>query len=55
MICKTTGQLGLFDTTTDFIERGAEKVQKAIGVYNQFFGEDATDDVNQYYRHVQLL
>lgn len=55
VICKTTGQLGLFETTTDFIEKGAEKVQKAIEVYNQFFGKDATDDVNQYYRHVQLL
>ena len=55
VICKTTGQLGLFDTTTDFIERGAEKVQRAIGVYNQFFGKNATDDVNQYFRHVQLL
>jgi len=55
VICKSTGQLGRFDTTTDFIERGAEKVQRAIGVYNQFFGKDATDDVNQYFRHVQLL
>jgi uncharacterized protein len=55
VICKTTGQLGLFETTTDFIEKGAEKVQKAIEVYNQFFGKDATDNVNQYYRHVQLL
>jgi uncharacterized protein len=55
VICKTTGHLGLFETTTDFIEKGAEKVQKAIEVYNQFFGKDATDNVNQYYRHVQLL
>lgn len=55
VICKTTGQLGLFETTTDFIERGAEKVQKAIKVYNQFFGKDATDDVNQYYRKIELL
>lgn len=55
VICKTTGQLGLFETTTDFIERGAEKVQKAIKVYNQFFGKGATDDVNQYYRKIELL
>ena len=55
VIYKTTGQLGLFETTTDFIERGAEKVQKAIKVYNQFFGKDATDDVNQYYRKIELL
>ena len=55
VICKTTGQLGLFETTTDFIERGAEKVHNAIKLYKQFFGKDATDDVNQYYRKIELL
>jgi hypothetical protein len=55
VIDKTNGQLGVFETTADFIEKGAVKVQKAIEVYNKFFGEDATDDVNQYYRHVELI
>jgi len=55
VIDKTNGQLGVFETTADFIEKGAEKVEKAIEVYNKFFGKDATDDVNQYYRHVELL
>jgi len=55
VIDKSNGQLGLFETTADFIEKGAEKVQKAIEVYNQFFGKDAKDDVKQYYRHVQLI
>lgn len=55
VIDKTNGQLGLFETTADFIEKGAEKVEKAINVYNKFFGEDATDDINQYYRHVELF
>lgn len=55
VIDKTNGQLGLFETTADFIERGAEKVEKAIEVYNKFFSKDATDDVNQYYRHVELI
>ena len=55
VIDKTNGQLGVFETTADFIEKGAEKVEKAIKVYNQFFGKDATDDVNQYYRHVELI
>lgn len=55
VIDKSNGQLGVFETTADFIEKGAEKVEKAIQVYNQFFGKDATDDVNQYYRHVELL
>jgi len=55
VIDKTNGQLGLFETTADFIERGAEKVEKAIEVYNKFFSKEATDDVNQYYRHVELF
>lgn len=55
VIDKTNGQLGVFETTTDFIEKGAEKVQKAIEVYNKFFGKDATDNVKQYYRHVELF
>ena len=55
VIDKTNSQLGVFETTADFIEKGAEKVEKAIEVYNKFFGKDATDDVNQYYRHVELF
>ena len=55
VIDKTNGQLGVFETTADFIEKGAEKVEKAIEVYNKFFSKEATDDVNQYYRHVQLF
>lgn len=55
VIDKTNNQLGVFETTADFIERGAEKVEKAIEVYNKFFSKDATDDVNQYYRHVELF
>jgi hypothetical protein len=46
----------VFETTTEFIERGAEKVEKAIKVYNKFFHDiNATHDINQYYRHVELF
>ena len=55
VIDKSNGQLGLFNTSAEFIERGAVKVQKAIEVYNQFFSKDATDDVHQFYRNVELL
>ena len=37
VIDKSNGQLGVFETTADFIEKGAVKVQKAIEVYNKFF------------------
>lgn len=56
VIDKSNGQLGVFETTADFIEKGAVKVQKAIDVYNKFFHDiNATEDVNQYYRHVELF
>lgn len=56
VIDKNNHELGVFETTTEFIERGAEKVEKAIEVYNKFFHDiNATDDINQYYRHVELL
>lgn len=56
VIDKSNGQLGVFETTADFIEKGAVKVQKAIEVYNKFFNYGkATEDINQYYRHVELF
>jgi hypothetical protein len=56
VIDKSNGQLGVFETTADFIEKGAVKVQKAIDVYNKFFHDiNATEDINQYYRHVELF
>ena len=48
VVDKQTGQLGRFDTSDDFVERGKHKVQKAIEVYERFYGEDAIEDANSY-------
>jgi len=49
VIDKTTGMLGIFRPTEHFIGCGREKVRKAVDVYNKFFSEDATEDINFFY------
>jgi hypothetical protein len=48
-IDKTTGILGIFRPTEEFIKSGEEKVAKAIEVYNKYFGDNPTDDIDNYY------
>jgi hypothetical protein len=54
VIDKTTKRLGMFRPTPDFLERGREKVIRAIEVYNKFFTEDSEADVNSYYISEEL-
>jgi len=54
VIDKTTGALGMFEPTQEFLERGERKVEEAIGVYNMFFSKEATEDINTYYINEQL-
>lgn len=45
---KITGDLGIFDVTDDFLERGERKVNMACESYEKFFGENATEDVDSF-------
>ena len=47
---KETCRTGLFECSDEFMDRGREKVYKAIEVYQKFFGADATDDITQYFK-----
>ena len=49
VVDKTNGMLGIFRPTEEFIKRGEEKVIKAIEVYNKFFGENPTENIDFYY------
>lgn len=49
VVDKTTKQLGIFRPSAEFIERGEEKVVRAIEVYNKFYGENPEFDINEYY------
>lgn len=41
---KETNRIGVFDCSDEFLDRGREKVMRAIEQYNKFFGESKTDD-----------
>ena len=48
-IDKTTGVLGIFRPTEDFVRGGEAKVARAIEVYNKYFSDNPTDDIVNYY------
>lgn len=46
---KQTHQLGIFRPSENFLLGGERKVERAIEVYNTYFGENPTDDIDNYY------
>jgi hypothetical protein len=48
-IDKTSGRMGVYHTSDDFIMSGKQKVERALEVYHRFFGPDATEDVEQFF------
>jgi hypothetical protein len=55
VIDKSTGVLGIYRPTDDFIKGGEAKVGRAIEVYNKYFGANPTDDIANYYIDEYLL
>jgi hypothetical protein len=49
VIDKTSNMLGIFRPTEEFIRGGADKVRRAVDVYNKFFGDNSTEDINYFY------
>ena len=54
VIDKQTHSLGMFEPTQEFLERGEQKVERAIGIYNDFFSDTSKEDINTYYINEQL-
>jgi hypothetical protein len=46
---KNTQQLGVFRPTEEFIKGGEAKVEKAIGIYNKFFGGSPAESIEDYF------
>ena len=46
---KTDMRLGIFTPTEEFVQRGEEKVIRAVNVYKKFFGDNAEFDINEYF------
>tara|TARA_R100000541_G_scaffold15898_2_gene25406 strand:+ start:3575 stop:4318 length:744 start_codon:yes stop_codon:yes gene_type:complete len=49
VIEKTTGQLGWFDCGKEFLELGKTYVEEAIDVYNTYYGNNPTNNIDTYY------
>ena len=49
MVDKSSKQLGIYKPSQEFVDRGEQKVLKAIEIYNKFFSEKATEDINEFY------
>lgn len=49
VIDKSTGVLGIFRPTEDFVRGGEAKVARAIEVFNKYFSATPTDDIVNYY------
>jgi hypothetical protein len=48
VVDKTTFELGIYHPSQTFLMNGKEKVEKAIEVYNKFYGENAKEDIENY-------
>jgi hypothetical protein len=49
VVDKTSKQLGIFKPSQEFVDRGEQKVIRAIEVYKNFFSENPKYDINEYY------
>tara|TARA_R110000751_G_scaffold21528_1_gene61685 strand:- start:2170 stop:2928 length:759 start_codon:yes stop_codon:yes gene_type:complete len=54
VIDKQTFQLGIYDCSPNFIEGGKNKVEEATEVYNKFFSNEKSHDINNYI-HKEVL
>ena len=52
---KATGRLGIYRPTTEFLERGEDKVERAVEVYKKFFADNAKENINDYYIEEELI
>jgi len=54
VIDKTSGMLGIFEPSEEFLLNGRAKVIAAIEVYQKFFGPDAYEDINNFILEEEL-
>lgn len=52
---KGTGRMGIYRPTTEFLERGEDKVERAVEVYKKFFADNAKENINDYYIEEELI
>ena len=48
MVDKSSQDIGIFETSEEFVEAGQENVQQAINVYDRYFSKDSIESVQDY-------
>lgn len=54
VIDKETYQLGVFRPSAEFVKSGEAKAERAIEVFNKYFGPDATEDIENHFINEEL-
>jgi len=54
VICKESKVLGKFNPTSEFLERGEQKVERAVKMYNKYFAEGSMENIEQFYLNEDL-
>jgi hypothetical protein len=49
VVDKSNLQLGIYRPSEEFLQRGEEKVERAIETYDKFFSKDSVLDINEFY------
>ena len=51
VVDKMSKMLGIFETSDEFLDSGRAKVERALEVYDKFYGNNATEDIQSFYIH----
>ena len=54
VIDKSSLVMGFFSVSDESLERGKQKVARAIEIYRKFYGDNPTEDINQYYLYEEI-
>ena len=54
VIDKSSLVMGFFSVSDESLERGKQKVARAIEIYRKFYGDKPTEDINQYYLYEEI-
>ena len=46
--------MGMYPVSEESLERGRQKVIQAVEVYNKFYGENPTEDINHYFFYEEV-
>tara|TARA_R100001443_G_scaffold114946_1_gene131777 strand:+ start:4348 stop:5082 length:735 start_codon:yes stop_codon:yes gene_type:complete len=51
---KTSLMMGAYTVSQESLDRGKDKVERAVEVYQKFYGDNPTEDINQYYFYEEI-